>query len=129
MAHDLETRKWGWLVLFASTTTLVCCALPILLVSLGFGAVWASVYASFAPIGFIALHKIWFFVGSGALLLLAGFVLYRPGRSCPADPELAARCNSAERWNKRLLIASGVLWAVGMSAAYLSLPLLELLGG
>jgi len=33
---------FGWLTLFFTTTTLVCCALPIVLVSLGLGALMAS---------------------------------------------------------------------------------------
>lgn len=129
MQQNLETRKWGWLVLFASTTTLVCCALPILLVSLGFGALWATIYANFGAIGFVSQHKLWFFIGSAALLLFATYALYRPGRTCPSDPVLAVKCQAAELWNKRLLVASGILWVVGMSAAYLSVPLLEIMGG
>ncbi len=38
MLPEIGTQKCGWLVLFASTTTLVCCALLIILVTLGLGA-------------------------------------------------------------------------------------------
>ena len=33
----LQSRRWGWLVVFTTTSTLLCCALPIALVSLGLG--------------------------------------------------------------------------------------------
>ena len=69
MAHELETRRWGWGVLLVSVTTLVCCALPILLVSLGMGAIWATIYANFAAVGFVAENKLWFFSGCAVLLV------------------------------------------------------------
>lgn len=126
MAHELETRPWGWAVLLTSLTTLLCCALPIVLVSLGFGAVWAAIYANFAVVGFIAQHKLWFFAGSAALIVLAAYALYRPGRACPAEPALAEQCRRADRWNRRLVLASGVIWLTGFAAAYLALPLMRI---
>ncbi len=118
--------RWGWLVLFASTTTLVCCALPILLVSAGLGAASAALFANLPFLGALAHHKIWLFAGSGALLAAAGWALYRPGRACPADSDLAAKCEAAHRRNARLFAVSVLIWAIGFAAAYLSLPLLEL---
>jgi len=122
----LERSRWGWLLLFTSTTTIICCALPILLVSIGFGAVSAAMFSNMPFLVDLAQHKIWLFAGSGALLLLAGWALFRPGRSCPVDPVLAAKCEAADHWNRRLLSLSAGLWVLGFIAAYLSLPLLEL---
>ncbi|MDQ7050407.1 MAG: hypothetical protein Q9M92_13100 [Enterobacterales bacterium] len=42
-------KKWGVIILFTSSATLLCCALPILLVSLGMGAVVASLYGEYLP--------------------------------------------------------------------------------
>ena len=33
-AKTFEQARWGWFILFTSSTTLVCCAMPILLVAL-----------------------------------------------------------------------------------------------
>ena len=125
MVPEVETHKWGWLVLMASTTTLVCCALPILLVSVGLGAVSAALFSSLPFLVDLARHKIWFFSGSFGLLALAGWVLYRPGRVCPADPVLAAKCAAADSWNRRLFWASVSIWIVGLASAYLALPILN----
>ena len=38
-----------WLTLFVSGGTLICCALPILLVTLGFGAIGAGRFAVSSP--------------------------------------------------------------------------------
>ena len=116
-------RQWGWLVLLASSTTLICCALPILLVSLGLGAVVAALFATVPGLTWLALNKAWLFAGSGLLLVVAAWSLYRPGRACPTDPERAALCESAWRWNRRILLVSALVWATGFFAAYLLLPL------
>ncbi len=122
-------RSWGVWLVFASTTTLVCCALPILLVTLGLGAVSAALFANLPFLVTLAQHKIWLFTGSGLLLLAAGIAIYRPGRVCPADAALADACMRADRWNRRWLKVAVVLWTIGFAAAYLSLPLYRWLGG
>jgi len=115
-------RRWAWLVLFASSTTLICCALPILLVSLGLGAVSASLFANLPILVTLAKYKAWMFSGSGAVLALAAWLLYRSGRACPTDPELAKLCETAHRWNMRLFWVAVGIWVVGFSTAYLALP-------
>ena len=116
-------RRWSWLVLFASSTTLVCCALPILLVSVGLGAVSASLFANLPVLVTLAQYKAWMFAGSGGVLLLAAWLLFRPGRACPADPVLAEQCEKAQRWNKRFYWVSVGIWVAGFGAAYLALPI------
>jgi hypothetical protein len=123
VANTTTSRKWGWLVLFASSTTLICCALPILLVTLGLGAVSASLFANLPFLVTLAQYKGWMFTGSGAVLMLTGWLLFRSARTCPADPELAELCDKAHRWNVRFFWASTVIWAFGFAAAYLALPI------
>jgi hypothetical protein len=72
-------RRWGWLVLFTSSSTLICCALPIFLVTLGLGAVSATLFETLPFLVTLAKHKLWMFVGSAAMLALGGWALYRPG--------------------------------------------------
>ncbi len=123
MVEPTTPRKWAWLVLFTSSTTLVCCALPILLVSLGLGAVSASLFANLPFLVTLAQYKAWMFAGSGALLMLTAWLLFRPGRACPTDPILAEQCARADRWNSRFFTASVVIWVLGFAAAYLALPI------
>lgn len=121
-------RQWGWLVLLSSTTTLVCCVIPIVLVMFGFGAAVASLYGNLPLLTFLGLHKEWTFAITALILLAAAFALYRPGRACPADPELARACAAADRWNRRLLAIALGIWLTGLFAAYMLLPLAEWLG-
>lgn len=120
-----RSRNWSWLLLFTTSGTLVCCAIPIMLVSLGLGATVASI-ASAAPwLIALSMHKAWVFAGSGFLIGLAAWAVFRPGRTCPADPELALACERSDRWNRRFIVLSSVLWVVGFGAAYI-LPWLVL---
>ncbi len=131
MAFEQEARsqpRFGWLVLFATIPTLFCCALPILFVTLGFGASWAALYSSVPMIGLVVANKIWFFAISGLMMAIAGWMVFRPGQSCPSDPKLAALCSKARNWNKRLIALSLAVWLTGFIAAYLAVPILELLG-
>lgn len=125
---NLEQKRFGWVLLFASMGTLLCCALPILLVSLGLGAVVASMATNLPWLITLSANKLWVFGGSAALLALGGWALYRPGQSCPTDPELARLCERAQIWNRRVYWAAVAIWVVGFFFAYLFLPLQEALG-
>ena len=119
----LKDTGLSWLTLFAASGALICCAIPIVLVTLGLGATVAALSSSFPVLITISQHKVWVFSGSGALLLLSGWLMYRPGRACPADPELARVCARAQVWNRPIYWTSVIIWGVGFFAAYLVLPL------
>lgn len=103
--------------------TLLCCVLPLLLVTLGMGATVAALVSAAPWLVSLSHYKAWMFVVSAAGLLVAGLFLYRPGRACPADPALARLCARADRWNRRIHGAAAALWLIGAFAAYLLLPL------
>lgn len=118
-----KPRSWSWVLLFTTSGTLICCAIPITLVSLGLGTVVASM-ASTAPwLVTLSLYKGWMFSISGGMIVLSAWAVYRPGRACPADPELAAACERADVWNRRFIWFSGIMWCIGFFAAFV-LPVL-----
>ncbi|MCR9277228.1 MAG: hypothetical protein NXH85_04580 [Pseudomonadaceae bacterium] len=124
MEETPKPRTWSWLLLFTTSGTLICCAVPITLVSLGLGAVVASM-ASTAPwLVTLSLYKGWMFTVSGGLIALSAWAVYRPRRTCPADPDLAAACERADKWNRRFIWFSGAMWLVGFLAAF-ALPFLQ----
>jgi len=112
------------LALFVSSGTLICCALPITLVTLGFGATVASLSSAFPFLVNLSEYKTWVFVLSALMLLIAGLALFRPGRSCPSDPALGAACARSQRWGRYIWWLSVSLFCIGFFAAYLALPLL-----
>lgn len=74
----------------------------------------------------LAHYKIWLFTGSGVMMAASGWSLFRPNRTCPADPEKAKACAQAHRWNTCIFSVSADVRLMGFTAAYLSLPLLTL---
>jgi len=120
-----DTKETGltWLALFTSTGTLLCCALPITLVTLGMGATVAAITSNFPFLVTLSQHKIWIFGVSGVLLAASGWLLYRPGRACPSDPQLGRLCNRSQVWNRRVYWTSLIIWGIGFFTAYLALPL------
>lgn len=124
----VRPRQWGWLILLTSATTLVCCVLPILLVSLGLGAAVAALYSNLPFLTFMGQHEAWTFGLTALVLLVAAWSLFRPGRHCPADPVLAKACISADRWNRRLFYVSVAIWTISFFTAYLLLPIAEYIG-
>ena len=129
--EQMRIRKEGgatWLTLFTTTGTLICCALPIILVTLGLGATVAAMTSTFPFLITLSQHKTWVFAFSGTMLGLSGLLLYRPGRSCPADIELGVVCNKTHVWNRRTFWISVAIWGIGFFAAYLALPLRIWLG-
>lgn len=108
--------------LFTTTGTLICCAIPIIFVTLGLGATVAAMTSAFPFLIFLSQHKIWVFAFSGVMLAISGWLMFRPGRTCPVDTDLARACNTAFKWNKRIYWTSVVIWGIGFTAAYVLLP-------
>lgn len=126
--ETLQTKPYlRWVTLFITSGTLLCCALPILLVSLGFGAVVASLNYNIPGLVFLGEHKLWTLSLSALLLLFLAWVIWRPNQACPTDPNLANHCQKAKRWNQRIFWLSVSIWAVGFFFSVLLLPLRQLL--
>ena len=128
----METGKNSLLfssfALLASSVTFVCCALPIILVSLGLGSVMEAINVALPYLGIISQYKIWVFLFSGVLLLTSAWKLYSIRNLCPTDPNLAASCQRVKAWSKWLLILAILLWVVSLIAAYFALPIIIMLG-
>lgn len=114
--------------LLLSASTLVCCALPILLVSLGLGTAVAAATSAAPWLVALSAYKAWLFAGAGAAITAAAILRFLPGRDCPVDPHLAALCARADRWNRIALVVAAVIWVVGFVVAYGWLPLRRWLG-
>ena len=117
-----------WLTLFIASGTLLCCALPILLVTLGFGALVASLNYNIPGLVFLAEHKVWTLTLSALILLILAWLIWRPNQHCPAEPDLAALCQRAKRLNKIIFWLSTMIWFIGFFTSYLLLPFRNFLG-
>ncbi len=123
LSADTGASSVSWLALIVSGGTLVCCAMPIALVSLGFGATVAALTSALPLLVTLSEYKHWIFLVSGALLTVSAWFLFRRISGCPADPVLAARCKSAIKVNKIVFWLAAGVWSTGFVAAYLLLPI------
>jgi len=119
----ISSSKVSLLTLFFSSGTLVCCALPIIFVTIGFGSSVAALTNAFPFLIFLGIHKTWVFTLSGIMVLISAWFIYVIKQSCPSDKELANLCNQTKKWNKRIFFASLSVWIIGFFASYLLLPL------
>ena len=104
----------SFLSLFTSGGTLICCALPALLVSVGAGAAMAGLVGTFPQIVWLSAHKMPLFVVACVMLVLAGAMQWR-ARSlpCPADPALAAACTRTRKVSLGIYLFSVLMFAIG----------------
>ncbi len=109
------------LSLFTSLGTLLCCALPALLVTLGAGAVLAGVVSAAPWLVALSQYKAWTFGVAGALLLAAGGMRWRYRNApCPADPAQARACARLRVLSAWIYWASVAVYAVGFFFAFVA---------
>lgn len=114
----------AFLTLFTSTGTLICCALPALLVSLGAGAVMAGLIEAAPQITWLGKNKAWVFAIAGALLLASGgWQWHARSLPCPADKAQAAACARARRVSWIVWGLSVALYAIGAFFAFFAAAL------
>ena len=115
-----------WFSIFTSASTLLCCALPALLVALGAGAALATVVGVVPQIVWVSEHKTLVFVGAGVMLAMAGYLQYRARfLPCPADAGLAAACARQRRVSNVIYFVSLAIYVIGVSFAVLGPYLLD----
>ena len=98
------------LALFISATTLICCALPAMLVMVGMGAVWSGVIGTVPGITWFGANKHLVFTVTGLVLTASGaWQWHARTLPCPADPIKARACT-------RLRWISWTLWGISVAA-------------
>ena len=125
----LRSGAMSYLSLFTSLGTLLCCALPSLLVLLGLGATVASVLAEIPWLVTMSHHKHWVFIVAGVLISGNFVYVYAIGpklllTNAACDPSDPAACRTASRFSRIILWCSAVLYLIGCFTAYLLGPLL-----
>src|SRR5207248_11385470 len=105
----VRTRKrsgvLNYLSLFTSVGTLLCCALPSLLVLLGLGATVATVLSAVPWLVTLSHHKLWVFAIAGVLIgwsFIQTYLLSPRLRNSElaCSPEDPTACSGADRFVK-----------------------------
>jgi mercuric ion transport protein len=115
--------------LFSSFSTLICCALPSVLVLLGMGTTVASLLSAAPWLVSLSRHKIWTFSIAGTLITLSFLATYmvaprmRQGEVCEAEDPTT--CREVSKISRITLWGSAIIWTCGFFVAYLLGPILE----
>jgi mercuric ion transport protein len=115
--------------LFSSFSTLICCALPSVLVLLGMGTTVASLLSAAPWLVSVSRHKIWTFSIAGVLIAMSFVMTYliaprlQQGEACDADDPTT--CGEVSKVSRAILWGSAVIWSCGFFVAYLLGPILE----
>ena len=119
IAQFRSTFASAFLSLFTSGGTLICCALPALMVSLGAGAAMAGLIGAFPQIVWLSEHKVALFIVAGIMLLLAGAMQWR-ARSlpCPIEPSLATACMRSRKLSIAVYFFSVAMFLIGAFFAF-----------
>ena len=113
-----DGRGAVWSALAASVGTLICCALPSLLVLLGLGTTVAAAVSAAPWLVALSRNKAWVFAAAGILIL--GSRLYvryvaprmvRDGAACPLP---LGRVTRIAWWTSALLYVAGLLVAYAL---------------
>ena len=114
---QVEARAgfWSsWAALLASSGTLVCCALPALLVAVGAGAALSSLVSAVPQLVWLSEHKEPLFIVAGLMLAAAGVLQWRNRAApCPVDPALRAACLKTRVVSLRIYLLSVLVFCIG----------------
>ena len=114
-----DARQAAGLSLLFCSATLICCALPALLVLLGAGSVLASLLSWWPGLVLLSQNKPLVFALAGLSLVLAGAALGRSAKQpCPLDASAARRCRRRLRQARWLYGTSCSAYAIGVLAAF-----------
>ena len=117
------------LSLFTSVSTLLCCALPALLVVLGLGAVVASVVSNVPFLITLSQNKDWVFIFAFLVMGVNFYLLYfrkKKETSCEYIPgKTETACDVASRWSKLILWISFTLLIIGFFVSNLLIPIMR----
>ncbi len=118
---NLATRETAApaIALLTSLSTLICCTLPAVMITLGMGAALSSLTSNIPQLIWLSAHKPLVFGGSFVLLCTAWGVRYLTrNMPCPADPAQAKLCSRLRRVGGWILYIGFGVWGIGAFSAF-----------
>ncbi len=109
------------LSLFTSVGTLVCCALPALLVTIGAGAALAGLVSNVPWLVALSKHKAIVFGAAGLMLVAAGVMRwFSRNAPCPIDKDQARACTRLRKISGVLYWSSVAIYCIGFFFAFIA---------
>jgi len=115
--------------LFGASGTLLCCAIPALLSAIAGGAAVGSLISAFPWLIPLSVHKLWLFLGAGALLTFNGFLTLKPKGTVACSITGGKGCAVAGTFTRRMFWFAVIIYGIGVFAAYGIVPILRFIEG
>ena len=116
----MQDKSANFLTMFASSTTLICCALPSLFIAVGAGASFASLITVFPFLIVLSQYKLSITIFASVTVIFAGYVNYKTYyMPCPTDPELGKLCMQTRKQSRYVYYISVVLFIFATIFTYL----------
>lgn len=126
-----SSNRWqqslsSFLALFTSTGTLICCALPALVVAIAGGSAMVSLLSTFPWLVTLSKYSGWIFLIAGIMIFFSGILILKPKGSLACSITGGKGCEAAGRFQNMMFWTSVVIYSFGLFTAYGLLPLLQL---
>ena len=116
----MNDKASNYFSLFASSSTLICCALPAIFVALGAGASFASLITIFPFLVTLSQYKIYITLFAFLMIVIAGYINYKTYyMPCPADPELGRACTETRKKSRYLYYISVAIFLFAVIFTYI----------
>lgn len=117
---NVNDRNTNLVSLLASSSTLICCALPAIFVLLGAGASFVTLINIFPLLVTVSQYKTYITVFAFIIILFAGIMNYKTYRMpCPIDPELKKICLTTRKRSRFIYYISVTIFIFSTTFTYL----------
>ena len=107
----IQSPMVNFFALLSSSSTLLCCALPAILVSMGAGAVFANIISVFPALTVISRFKVEITIMTFIILVAVGVLHSKTAKMpCPADPSLGRACLKSRKRSRNVYYLSCFLF-------------------
>ena len=107
----MNDKTTNFLSLFASSSTLICCALPAIFVAIGAGASFASLIIVFPFLIVLSQYKIYITLFALIMVVFSGYVTFKTYlMPCPSDPEFVRTCMTQRKRSRYITYFSVFLF-------------------
>ena len=115
----VQSPMANFFALLSSSSTLLCCALPAILVSMGAGAVFANIISVFPALTVVSRFKVEITVVTLIILVAVGVLHSKTAKMpCPADPNLGRACLKSRKRSRVVYYLSCIVFVTASDEDY-----------
>ena len=116
----MNDKALNFLTLFASSSTLICCALPALFIVLGAGASFVNLITIFPFLITLSKYKLTISLFAFFSILIGGYINYKTYYlSCPTDPFLGRACMRTRKRSRLIYYISVAIFLFASVFTYI----------